>query len=177
MQNQYREPRLVKAGKPTACRSIACLLFFFSMSSNISSLFSLQSWLEIDPWCDEMLAVWVPIVVYWVYCTLFELLMRAEIPFFEQYRIHPSSDMTKRNKASFRKVLLMVALQHAVQFCLGMVLLRPTDPNVKRWKEEAWLQYFTSLWFGLIHNKGFAHSLAQITQNIIIPSVQFFTAM
>ncbi|KAF7732587.1 hypothetical protein EC973_003334 [Apophysomyces ossiformis] len=103
--------------------------------------------------------------------------MRAEVPFFEQYRIHPSSDMTKRNKASFRKVLLMVALQHAVQFCLGMVLLRPTDPNVKRWKEEAWLQYFTSLWFGFVHNKGLAHSLAQITQNIIIPSVQFFTAM
>jgi hypothetical protein len=67
-----------------------------------------------DMWTDEMMALWVPIAIYWIQCSLFEMLMRLKLPFFEKYRIHSSIDRSNRNRVSFANVLYMVALQHVL---------------------------------------------------------------
>ncbi|KAI8077291.1 fatty acid hydroxylase superfamily-domain-containing protein [Gilbertella persicaria] len=48
--------------------------------SKSTSFFSINSCF-LDIWSDEMLAIWVPIAVYWIQCSFFELLMQLKIPF------------------------------------------------------------------------------------------------
>jgi sphinganine C4-monooxygenase len=139
----------------------------------------------MDIWSDEMMAVWVPIAVYWGQCTIFEVLMRLEIPFFEKYRIHTPEDRDRRNKVSFGKVLIMVALQHVVQIVLGIALMKNIDPAATQLKQEATLQKYTTVILSIFSALGqsnqqtvaLATQLASVIQNYAVPSIQFFIAM
>jgi sphinganine C4-monooxygenase len=140
----------------------------------------------LDPWSDELLAIWVPIAVYWIQCTMFEVLIRLEIPFFEKYRIHTPEDRQKRNKVSFAKVLMMVALQHVVQIVLGIALMKNLDPVGEQIKhEKAINRYTTTILYALTNGLGqpkessftIAKNIAVFIQNYIVPCIQFFIAM
>lgn len=139
----------------------------------------------LDPWSDELLAIWAPIAVYWIQCSLFEILMRLEIPFFEKYRIHTPEDRQKRNKVSFGKVLMMVALQHVVQIVLGIALMKNVDPLGDEIKHEKAIHRYASIILAALtyiqpHNDTaftIANNMATLFQNYIVPCIQFFIAM
>lgn len=138
----------------------------------------------MDPWSDETMSVWVPIAAYWVYSIIFHFLMKAEIPFFEKYRIHTSDDMKKRNRVSAAKVLTMVTIQQSIQAILGLILIKPTDPAaaalkdkevVARWSAYIYnvaLHFTSSTQVGVV-----SEMVAKAAYWIGIPFLQFFCAM
>lgn len=146
---------------------------------------SLSNELSFDPWSDELMAIWVPIAVYWIQCSIFEILMRLEIPFFEKYRIHSPQDRSKRNKVGFGKVLLMVALQHVVQIVLGIALMKSLDPAADQMKYDNAINRYTTIVLNILTNLGqpkdaafaIANNVAYFIQNYAVPCVQFFIAM
>lgn len=138
-----------------------------------------------DIWSDELLAIWMPIAVYWVQCTMFEILMKLEIPFFEKYRIHTPDDRDRRNKVSFGKVLIMVALQHVVQIVLGVALLKSLDPEAEQLKYQQSIAKYSSIAFSLLTKTGqpkekatlFANQIAVFIQEYVVSAIKFFIAM
>ncbi|GAA5804483.1 hypothetical protein HPULCUR_009978 [Helicostylum pulchrum] len=141
----------------------------------------LQSFTCKDPWSDEVLALWVPIVAYWSYSTFFHFVMKANLAFFEQYRIHTIGDMEKRNKVSLSRVLSMVALQQVIQVILGFLVLHPVDPVRYVIEEENTLRWLSGLFLSVTNRLGMSFHLANILAKfvywIIIPAIQFVSAM
>ncbi|KAI9020778.1 hypothetical protein CLU79DRAFT_755465 [Phycomyces nitens] len=146
---------------------------------------TIQASLRSDPWSDEMLALWVPILFYWVYSISFHFLMKAEIPFFEQYRIHTSSEMDKRNRVSITKVLYMVAFQQVIQVILGILVFQPVDQNIVAIQQVRSIGFLTDATFNLLTR--FSHSsdaifkisslIASTIYWAVIPAFQFVIAM
>ncbi|SAL97224.1 hypothetical protein [Absidia glauca] len=131
-----------------------------------------------DMWTDEMMALWVPIAIYWIQCSLFEMLMRLKLPFFEKYRIHSSIDRSNRNRVSFANVLYMVALQHVLQFIFGYFLLKVEDPASRALKTS--LAIHNSAQWILAHgltSTQLARNIAWALHTLVIPALQFVTAM
>ncbi|KAI9343356.1 fatty acid hydroxylase superfamily-domain-containing protein [Pilaira anomala] len=141
----------------------------------------LQSFTSKDPWSDEILALWVPIVAYWTYSTFFYFIMKANIPFFEKYRIHTLGDMEKRNKVSLMRVLCMVGFQQVVQVMLGLMVLHPVDPVRYAIEEENTLSWLSGFFLSVTHRLGISYHLANILAKfvywIMIPVTQFISAM
>lgn len=149
------------------------------MTMNATSQFltsGLQSFTLKDPWSDEILALWVPIAAYWIYSTFFHFVMKAEIPYFEQYRIHTLGDMEKRNKVSMARVLGMVALQQVIQVVLGILVLHPVDPVRYAIEEEKSLTWYTGFFLSFV-SYPYASMMAKAVYWCIIPMVQFISAM
>lgn len=67
---------------------------------------------------DGLLALFAPIVAYWVYSTFFHLIDVYELA--EKYRIHPSEEEESRNKVRMHEVLRDVVLQHVIQTVTGL---------------------------------------------------------
>ncbi|KAG1145384.1 hypothetical protein G6F37_002781 [Rhizopus arrhizus] len=139
----------------------------------------------IDLWDDEVMAIWVPIAVYWIQCTIYEVIMKLEIPFFEQYRIHSPEDQ-KRNKVSFGKVLVMVALQHVVQIILGIAILKGVDHAADQQRYQEAINRYSTLLLPLVtqflgqSNENclkLSNQIASFIQGYAVPSIQFFIAM
>jgi sphinganine C4-monooxygenase len=111
--------------------------------------------------------------------------MKLKIPFFEQYRIHTPDDRDKRNKVTFGKVLLMVALQHVVQIVLGVALLKSLDPEADQQRYQQSIARYTSVLFSVLINVGqpkekatlLANQLAVFIQDYVVSAVKFFIAM
>ena len=62
---------------------------------------------------DEVLAVVVPIVVYWAYCGLHAMLGQSR--YLTKYRLHPSSHEDSKNHVSKRQVISNVLTLQIVQ--------------------------------------------------------------
>lgn len=141
----------------------------------------LQTFTCKDPWSDEALALWVPIAAYWIYSLFFHFIMKAEIPFFEQYRIHTMGDMEKRNKVSLVRVLSMVTLQQVIQVVLGVLVLHPVDPVRYAIEEENSLRWWSGFFLSVTSRLGLSVHLANISAKLVIwfmiPALQFITAM
>jgi sphinganine C4-monooxygenase len=130
-----------------------------------------------------MLALWVPVVAYWIYSIFFHFIMKAELPLFEKYRIHTVSDLEKRNRVSVSRVLSMVLLQQLIQTVLGVLVLHPIDPISTATSEENSLKWFTgiilqlqSTLFGQQHLQS-AIYLSQFIYWAVIPTLQFMGGM
>lgn len=144
-----------------------------------------QGGLSFDIWSDPVLALWAPIAVYWIQCSLYEILMSLEIPFFEQYRIHTAEDRQKKNKVSFSKVLIMVALQHVVQLVLGFALMENFDPVEDEIRHQNSINNCTSILLYAFVKLGYtqtsaftmANTMAVHYQNYLLPCIRFFIAM
>lgn len=154
-------------------------------STHVKKGASLQDSISFDIWSYELLALWLPISVYWIQCSLYEVLMRLEIPFFEQYRIHSPEDRQKRNRVAFGKVLVMVALQHVVQIVLGVGLMKSIDPLASEIKHQTSINKNTSAILLALINLGYpqqaafhvANFIAVNYENYVLPCLQFFMAM
>ncbi|CAO3629173.1 unnamed protein product [Mucor fragilis] len=146
-----------------------------SFSTFLSS--GLNTFATKDPWSDEILALWLPIAAYWIYSTFWHFVMKFEIPYFEQHRIHTLGDMEKRNKVSLPRVLSMVALQQIIQVVLGVLVLHPIDPVSNAIEQENALRWWTGLFLSGTHRLGLSHHLARAVYWIVIPAVQFVSGM
>ncbi|KAI7907741.1 fatty acid hydroxylase superfamily-domain-containing protein [Cokeromyces recurvatus] len=129
---------------------------------------------NIDLWSDEVLALWMPIAAYWIFSIFWHFVMKAEIPYFEQYRIHAIGEIENRNKVSFSKVLCMVLLQQIVQFILGLFILHPADSVRNTIKQGWWTEVFLT-W--KLPGLNVSFFLASFVNWIIIPIIQFVSAM
>lgn len=66
---------------------------------------------------DGIAALIAPVVIYWLMSTFFLVIDHYELS--EKYRLHPSEEELKKNKATFDDVLKDVALQHVIQSLVG----------------------------------------------------------
>ncbi|CAO3586296.1 unnamed protein product [Absidia cylindrospora] len=142
--------------------------------------------IQKDPWADEILALWVPIAAYWIYSMIFHFLMMAEIPYFEQYRIHTPEDSDKRNRVTVKRVLAMVTLQQFIQVVLGSLVLHPITPQMMTTQQEQTLGRIVSYSLKLVttftssnsdRQLPLALTIANALYWVVIPSIQFFAAM
>ncbi|ORX54582.1 sterol desaturase [Hesseltinella vesiculosa] len=127
-------------------------------------------------WCDEMMALWVPIAVYWVVCSFYEVLMRLQLHALEKYRLHSPNDRDRRNKVSFIKVVVMVAVQHMIQFVFGYFLLDVQHPSVREVNHYMAITRTTrrlGAYLGLTN----ANHIAWLWHHAVVPFIQFFLAM
>jgi sphinganine C4-monooxygenase len=72
---------------------------------------------------DKYLSLLLPIVIYWLASLWFLFLDTAQIPFFEKYRLHESQEVTKRNRVSAKRVVVMVLVQQFFQTIVGLLAL------------------------------------------------------
>ncbi|KAF3326377.1 sphinganine C(4)-monooxygenase 2-like protein [Carex littledalei] len=73
---------------------------------------------------DELLAIFVPIVVYWVYSGMYMMLGSLD-----QYRLHPREDEEKKNLVPKREVIKGVLLQQLVQSAVACLVFMYTGEN------------------------------------------------
>lgn len=71
---------------------------------------------------DGILALIMPVIAYWVYCSLFHIIDVYQLA--EKYRIHPSEEEQARNKAKLSDVLKDVVVQHIVQTVVGYAVYK-----------------------------------------------------
>lgn len=72
---------------------------------------------------DRHLSLLAPVAIYWVLSTIFHILDTLELPYFERHRIHPSVEVTRRNRATFWQVIYAVVFQQIVQTIFGLLVL------------------------------------------------------
>ncbi|KAI8583010.1 hypothetical protein K450DRAFT_225902 [Umbelopsis ramanniana AG] len=134
---------------------------------------------------DEALAVVMPVFAYWVYSIAFHFIMKAEIPFFEKYRIHTLEEMETKNKVSLYEVLRMVLVQQTLQTILGIMVLPSEEPTafnhqfmLKMYEENLhrYLAPMLALDQSYITDE-VVHWLAYAAYWIVVPASQFFVAM
>lgn len=95
---------------------------------------------------DGILALVSPVVAYWVFSLFFHIIDIFELA--EYYRIHPSEEERKRNKATRLQVLLEVLFQHFIQSVVGYVFYVYDDYTPKSFTtiyEEIWALKYNSL--------------------------------
>jgi len=68
---------------------------------------------------DQVLAIFAPILAYWVYSLFFHALDVSDSRWLDKYRIHESSEVKERNRASRGQVVAAVVLQHVIQALLA----------------------------------------------------------
>lgn len=152
------------------------------MNALLSSI-HIPDYRQFDPWTDEALSLWVPIVAYWVYSIAFQFLMMAEIPFIEKYRIHTPDDMRKRNRVTFGRVVVMVIAQQIVQVILGLMFIAGPDPEVLRVRQENAVLRIASHAYHLLSHLGIqdavmlADGFGRFTYFVARPCAQFVAAM
>ncbi|KAI8070716.1 fatty acid hydroxylase superfamily-domain-containing protein [Gongronella butleri] len=153
------------------------------MNSVIEGLVSDLQRAFANPWKDEVLAMWLPVAVYWVYSLMYHFLMKAEIPFFEQFRLHDPQEGDKRNRVSVKRVLAMVAFQQITQMLLSILVLHPEQPDqVVAHREMALARYF-AIALHLVRpvpmasHEHVAMLISRAMYYALIPAMQFFLAM
>lgn len=68
---------------------------------------------------DEILAVVVPVGVYWTYSGFYTLLEQYKPELFDRNRLHSKADQAKKNMVTPRQVILMVLFQQSLQILLA----------------------------------------------------------
>ena len=76
---------------------------------------------------DEALAIFVPILVYWVYSGMYMVLGKS----MDKYRLHSRKEEDSKNLVSKGEVVKAVLLQQLVQAAIAAVtfMVRTLDPS------------------------------------------------
>lgn len=72
---------------------------------------------------DKYLSLALPIIIYWVASLYYYALDELRLPFTERFRLHEPEEITKRNRVSMSRVIVMVLVQQAIQTAFGLALL------------------------------------------------------
>eukprot|EP01117_Protostelium_nocturnum_P005554 TRINITY_DN2008_c0_g1_i2.p1 TRINITY_DN2008_c0_g1~~TRINITY_DN2008_c0_g1_i2.p1 ORF type:complete len:270 (+),score=79.68 TRINITY_DN2008_c0_g1_i2:117-926(+) len=89
---------------------------------------------------DDVLAIFVPILIYWILATFFFVLDKLRIPSIEKYKIH-NPEEESRNKVSLSTVLKGVLLQHVFQIMLATGLYLIVGPDNKEYDDSVMTNY------------------------------------
>jgi len=71
---------------------------------------------------DEIMAVGVPLLCYWILAIVFHCISALQLPFFEQYKVQPPTYLV-HNKVTMIRVILQVLLQHVIQAAVTLLLI------------------------------------------------------
>ncbi|XVE53248.1 hypothetical protein DITRI_Ditri02bG0188800 [Diplodiscus trichospermus] len=74
---------------------------------------------------DELLAAFVPTILYWVYCWMYEVLGSV----CEKYRLHPKEEVDRKNLVSKKTVIKGVLWQQVRQIVIVLLLYKVTERN------------------------------------------------
>ncbi|KAJ1687136.1 hypothetical protein LUZ63_018526 [Rhynchospora breviuscula] len=95
---------------------------------------------------DEILAIFVPIVVYWVYSGLYMMLGSLD-----QYRLHSREDEEKKNIVPKREVVKGVLFQQLVQAAVAFLVFMYTgqDSEAGRMRQPSLLTVLSQFFIGM----------------------------
>ncbi|KAJ4767577.1 Sphinganine C4-monooxygenase 2 [Rhynchospora pubera] len=95
---------------------------------------------------DEILAIFVPIVVYWVYSGLYMMLGSLD-----QYRLHSREDEEKKNLVPKREVVKGVLFQQLVQAAVAFLVFMYTgqDSEAARMHKPSLLTVLSQFFIGM----------------------------
>lgn len=88
---------------------------------------------------DEILAVVVPVGVYWAYSGFYMLLEKYRPQLFERRRLHSKTDVGK-NLVTPQQVVLMVLFQQSLQILLASVTVTLDKGGFSRPPPSLWIQ-------------------------------------
>ncbi|GAC96505.1 hypothetical protein PHSY_004085 [Pseudozyma hubeiensis SY62] len=95
--------------------------------------FYFQAQSEVIPGIsDKYLSLALPIIIYWIASLFYHLLDTLELPFTEKYRLHEPEEVTKRNRVSVTRVIVMVVVQQIIQTIFGVLLLDDDSVGLKQ---------------------------------------------
>ncbi|PWZ00806.1 hypothetical protein BCV70DRAFT_101336 [Testicularia cyperi] len=106
---------------------------------------------------DKYLSLGLPIVIYWATSLFYHALDILQLPYTERYRLHEPEEVTKRNRVSVTRVIVMVFVQQLIQTIFGLVLLDDdavglqqtfADHQGKILQLASQLRHYTTLAFG-----------------------------
>lgn len=130
---------------------------------------------------DYYLTLAAPILAYWSLSLFFHILDISEWKWLDQYRIHDSSEVRSRNRATRTEVLCAVLFQHIIQTLLGLVWMSAEEQDGQPADE---MQRLLGLIRSLIGRFEGGSVDEYVLSNIVymvywwgIPSVQFLAAM
>jgi sphinganine C4-monooxygenase len=136
---------------------------------------------------DRALALAAPIIAFWSLSITFHLFDISGWKWLEQYRIHESSEVTSRNRASRSQVIFAVLLQQVIQTALGIFWMSADASGAEFSHTEKMEQIASTLtnvvqWsFGQRIAKIFLDSQGTASVYVLywwaIPIAQFFFAM
>lgn len=81
---------------------------------------------------DHDLALLLPILIYWGASLAYHALDVIRPAWSEKYRLHAPEELEKRNRVSMKRVIAMVAFQHAIQTALGIAIMEDTPATKTR---------------------------------------------
>ncbi|OBA27042.1 sphinganine c-4-hydroxylase [Hanseniaspora valbyensis NRRL Y-1626] len=102
---------------------------------------------------DGILALISPVVAYWAFSLFFHIIDTFKLA--EYYRIHPSEEVVKRNRASRLQVLVEVIFQHIIQSVVGYVFYIYDDFSPKTYLtiySEIWSWKYESILFKYVNS-------------------------
>ncbi|KAF8916872.1 fatty acid hydroxylase superfamily-domain-containing protein, partial [Mucidula mucida] len=124
----------------------------------------------IDGVPDHYVTLAAPVIAYWALCMFFHYLDTSDFKWLEKYRIHESTEVTSRNRATRTQVIWAVIFQHAIQTALGLAALAEEEEFVSN--HEPSVQRIASFVPG-----PFAQEVAYYAYWWAIPFVQLICAM
>ncbi|KAL1925787.1 uncharacterized protein VTP21DRAFT_670 [Calcarisporiella thermophila] len=135
---------------------------------------------------DSLLSVFLPVVAYWVYSLMYELLDYCNFSFLEPFRIHTPEEL-KKNRVSKGKVVWWVFLQQVLQAMLALALTSGVEETgVNQGATLAWHQAWIAKSVGTLGMEAYLTSmlngpaveqLARWMYWYVEPAVRFFVAM
>ncbi|KAF9090487.1 hypothetical protein BGX29_011445 [Mortierella sp. GBA35] len=132
---------------------------------------------------DQALALWLPVIVYWVYSLFFHWISVKEFSWFEKYRLHDKEEET-RNRVSLPEVIKAVIIQQVLQTALGFIVVVADDSDMVFDDEASLAKY--SMWIsslvslaGLqtVFTQANIETMAHIAYFYLESMVRFFIAM
>lgn len=99
---------------------------------------------------DGILALILPVVAYWSVSLFFHIIDTFKLA--EYYRIHPSEEVAKRNKATRTQVLVEVLFQHLIQSIVGYVFYLYDS-----YSEKSYLAIYSEIWSWKYESSVFKH--------------------
>ena len=85
-----------------------------------------QSWSGMS---DFWFSILGPVAAYWLLAGFFDILDRGDWDWLQKYKIHESSEVTSRNRATKKQVISTVIVQQIIQISVGYLWMDPTVEN------------------------------------------------
>jgi sphinganine C4-monooxygenase len=124
---------------------------------------------------DPLLAVLAPVIAYWLVAGFFHILDSSNWAWLDRYRIHDSSEVASRNRASRLNVLFAVIFQQFIQTILGILWLSEASDHVDHATAMRSIVHTLSSLLGIFDAA--AAPLAYLLYWWLIPVAQMFVAM
>ncbi|KAJ7911915.1 fatty acid hydroxylase superfamily-domain-containing protein [Mycena leptocephala] len=99
----------------------------------------------IDGVSDTYVALAAPVIAYWTSALMFHYLDTCNWPILKRYRIHESTEVASRNRASRTAVVSVAIIQHLLQTTLGLIGMEERQTPVNHVQKVAAIRQWLTL--------------------------------